>query len=133
MSDWRDRLARYRLRADREFEDRIREAALDRRQWNLAMTAVTFRFADADDPAAAELVADTTNLDDVLPEMRAVGEEDDDGGLLDGVTSALGLDDGEDPLKQEAERLVEEYTDELGAILKRENAWDDLRRAAAED
>ncbi|MFB6121251.1 MAG: DUF5799 family protein [Halobacteriaceae archaeon] len=133
MSDWQDRLASHRLRADREFEERVRDAELSRRQWDLAMTAVTFRVENPDDPDEAELVADTSNLDDVVSEMHAVGQADNEGGsVLDDVKSALGLgDDGEDPLKREAERLVVDYADELEEILERENAWEDIRRAAA--
>lgn len=135
MSDWQDRLARFRLSADRAFEDRVRDSPLDRRQWDLAMTAVTFRFADADDPDAAELVADTSKVDDVLPEIRAMGGDDASGGdVLGDVKSALGLgEDEDDPLKDEIERLTAAYADELESVLERENAWGDLRRAASDE
>jgi formylglycine-generating enzyme required for sulfatase activity len=135
MSDWQDRLGSYRLRADQEFEERVRDASLSRRQWDLAMTAVDFRFADAADPDAARLVADTSKVDHAPAEVRAAGEDAGgaDGGALDRLRGALGLGgDDDDPLVQETERLAREYADRLEAVLERENAWEDLRRAAAE-
>ncbi|MFB6137277.1 MAG: DUF5799 family protein [Halobacteriaceae archaeon] len=68
-SDWRDRLAGHRMAVDREFDERVRESALSNGQWGLVMTAVSFE-VDGDDPDTAELVADTADLEHVLPEMQ---------------------------------------------------------------
>jgi hypothetical protein len=100
---------------------------------------------NADDPDAARMVADTSKLEHVVPEMQNVddqmsqmrgGSTGGRGGMVDGIKNALGLgggdDDGEE-LEATAAQLAQEYADELQAHLEDEGRWDEIRQAAAND
>lgn len=135
---WRDVIAGDRLAVDQEFEDRVRQAGLSPQEWGLVMTAVEIRVEDPGAPEEAELVADTSRLDSVLPQIEAVRNEigaagpgdRDDGGLLDGVRRALGLG-GHEETRETAETLAAEYADRLQARLQEEGRWGDVCALAA--
>jgi hypothetical protein len=148
MSDgWQDRIVGARMTVDQQFADRVQASKLSRSQWGLVMTAVEFEFADPDDPDAARIVADTSKLEHVLPEMENVDEQmnaaggprggggSSGGGMMDGIKDALGLggDDGPDEeLAEEATRLANAYADQLQSHLEDQGKFEEVRRAAAE-
>lgn len=146
-NDWQDMMVGARMTVDQEFADRVQASTLSRPQWGLVMTAVEFEVEHADDPEQAALVADTSKLEHVVPEMQNVDDEmasmegagstgGSGDGVVGGIKSALGLgDDGDDTeeLAETAEQLAGEYADELQAHLEAEDRWEDVRRAAADD
>ncbi|MFB6081527.1 MAG: DUF5799 family protein [Halanaeroarchaeum sp.] len=147
---WRDRIVGARMAVDGEFADRIEGSSFSRQQWGLVMTATRFEIHDAADPEAAHIVANTDQLDSVLPELDNVerqmqamgggggGRGGSGGGILAGIKDALGLGDGEDgevdeARRSEAERLVGEYAEELQRYLEEHGRWEELREVAAEE
>jgi hypothetical protein len=142
---WQDTMVGARMAVDRTFAGRVQSSELSRSQWGLVMTAVEFEVENADDPDAARMVADTSKLEHVVPEMQNVddqmsqmrgGSTGGRGGMVDGIKNALGLgggdDDGEE-LEATAAQLAQEYADELQAHLEDEGRWDEIRQAAAND
>jgi len=144
---WQDQIVGERMTVDQEFADRVRASSLSRPQWGLVMTAVEFEIRDADDPEAAAMVADTSKLEHVLPEMANVddqmnamaggsGGSSSGSGVVGGIKNALGLGGGGDDneeLAEESTQLAQAYADELQAHLENEGRWDDVRRTAAND
>jgi hypothetical protein len=144
---WQDQIVGARMTVDQEFADRVRASSLSRPQWGLVMTAVEFEIRDAEDPEAAAMVADTSKLEHVLPEMANVddqmnamaggsGGSSSPSGVVGGIKNALGLgggDDDNEELAEESTQLAQAYADELQAHLENEGRWDDVRRAAAND
>jgi hypothetical protein len=147
-TDWQEKLVGARMTVDRKFNDRIRGSSLSNSQWGLVMTAVEFDIENADDPETARIVADTSKLEHVLPELENVDEQmggmggaapdksKDGGGMLGGIKSALGLGGGgddTDELETEARKLADEYAHELQSHLESEGRWEDVRETAASD
>jgi hypothetical protein len=132
MSNWTDRIV----------GDRVRASEFTNQQWGLIMTAVEFEIEDADDPDRARIVADTSQLPQILPELEkergpmgpAGGEGGGGGGVFDAVRGALGLGDDDDGAEKlaAAERLVDEYTDALQDRLEDVGKWDEVRDAYAD-
>jgi len=142
MSDWTDAIVGDRMAVDREFNDRIAASEFTSQEWGLIMTAVEFDIEAPDDPDAARLVADTSKLPQVMPEleglregMASMGAATPDrggsagGGVVDKVKSALGLG-GSDGANEErlaaAESLTREYADELQARLESNGKWEQV-------
>lgn len=147
MSDtWTDMIVGARMRVDQEFSDRVAASPFSTQQWGLVMTAVEFEIERAADPDAARIVADTSKLPSVLPEMDAVesqmqamaaGRPPDSAGpgILARLKAKLGLGTGADvdPDRLEsAESLAQEYADQLQAHLEANERWDEVRAVAAE-
>ncbi|MFW6003465.1 MAG: DUF5799 family protein [Halanaeroarchaeum sp.] len=147
---WRDRLVGARMAVDEAFEDRVAASSFSRQQWSLVMTATTFEIEAADDPERARIVANTDGLDAILPELDEIerqmgamgGGGDRDGGtagggVLESITSALGLGDGDgsddDHAAQRAEatELVEAYAAQLQDHLEANGRWESIREMAA--
>ena len=147
--DWQDLVVGARMSVDQQFADRVRASGLSRPQWGLVMTAVEFEFEDADDPDAARIVADTSSLEHVLPEMDSVDQQmggmgagggssggSRGSGVVGGIKDALGIGGGDDgggdeELAAESRELAQAYADELQAFLEDEGRFEDVRRAAA--
>lgn len=134
-----------RMTVDDEFSRRVDNSQFSRQEWGLIMTAIRFEIRDPEDEGAAELVADTSELPGIMPELQKVANmgpmgqprTEDSGGLFDSLFGALGLGgDGHDDTDAErleaAERMVAAYADELQAHLEAEGRWDEVRAAAAE-
>ncbi|MCD2200462.1 DUF5799 family protein [Halobacterium sp. KA-4] len=135
------------MSVDNEFDDRVRASSLSNSQWGLVMTAVEFEIEDADDPDNARVVADTSKLEHVLPEMQNVDKQmamggggsqsmNRSSGVVGGIKDALGLgsaDDGDEELEAEATQLAEEYAEAFQSHLEDEGKWEKVRRAAAGD
>lgn len=145
---WQDQIVGARMAVDQQFADRVNSSSLSRPQWGLVMTAVEFEIENASDSENATMVANTSKLEHVLPEMANVDDQmnamaggsssDSSGsGVVGGIKSALGLGgDGSsdnEELAEESAQLAEAYADELQAYLESEGRWDDVRRAAAND
>jgi hypothetical protein len=149
MSEWRDMVVGARMTVDSEFAPRIDDSPFSRQEWGLIMTAISFEIADADDETAARIVADTSELPTMMPELENVanmgpmgqpqgGDSGGGGGLLDSVFDAIGLggggDDGDEideEKLQAAEALVDAYAEELQAHLEAEGRWGEVRAVAA--
>jgi hypothetical protein len=140
MSNWTDAIVGERMALDREFSDRVRESDFSNQEWGLVMTATDFEIEDANDPDRARIVADTTNLPQMMPELENVrsqmggmsgGESKSSGGVFDSIKGALGLGDdgGDDERLETAERLVQEYADELQEKLEEKGRWDEVRQS----
>lgn len=145
-NEWRDRLAGARMQVDQQFDDRVRSSQFTNQEWGLIMTAVEFEIESPDSPEAAELTANTDNLELIMPELdnlpqgvagAPTGEGDSGGGFLDSVKSALGFSGSdkngvdEDDLAA-ATALVEEYATQLQAHLEDQGRWEEIRSAAAD-
>jgi len=148
MDHWTDRIVGDRMTVDQQFTDRVESSQFSRQQWGMVMTAIEFEIEHPSDEEAATLVADTSALPSVVPELDSIedhpmgGPGGSDGvgggaGVLGGIKDALGLGGGgDDDLDEErmaaAERLAEEYAAELQAHLEETGRWSEIRAAAAE-
>ncbi|EMA63356.1 DUF5799 family protein [Halorubrum lipolyticum] len=152
MSEWTDAIVGERMTVDNQFTDRVSASRFSSQEWGLIMTATEFEIEDADDPEDARIVADTSSLPAIMPELENVrsqvaamggapggdagGSGGSGGGLVDSIKGALGLGGGDDgPSDEEldaAERLVQQYADELQAHLEEVGKWDQVRVAYQE-
>lgn len=140
--DWTDRIVGARMAVDSEFEDRLQHSEFSRQEWGLVMTAVEFDIEHPDDPDRARIVANTSNLDAIMPEldrmsdMTPMGASDNSSdGVLDSVKNALGFGGGNDideEQREQAEQLAAEYAEELQQHLEQRGKWDDIRTIASE-
>ncbi|WP_136715309.1 DUF5799 family protein [Halorientalis salina] len=153
MTDqWTDLIVGDRMTVDQQFTDRVANSQFSRQQWGLVMTAVEFDIERPDDEESAELVADTSNLPSIIPELDAVDQQGpmgggagrgdksgDSSGLLGGITDALGLGGGgdgdTDQVDQDqleaADRLAQEYATQLQNQLEDTGKWEEVRTVAA--
>ncbi|SDR35950.1 DUF5799 family protein [Natronobacterium texcoconense] len=146
---WTDRIVGERMTVDQEFSSRIASSELSNQQWSLVMTATEFEIEHPDDPDRARIVANTDQVEQIIPELENVqagmgamggpgaqgGGSGASGGLVDSIKGALGLGGGgndHDEKLEIAERLTQEYADELQAHLEENGRWDSVREAAAE-
>ena len=147
--DWQDMIVGDRMAVDREFAQRVSDSEFSRQEWGLVMTAVEFEIENADDDERARIVADTSKVEQVMPEMEnirsqmnAMGggggggkkKKKGGGGIFGSVKDALGLGGGgggtDQQRVQEADRLAQEYADELQQRLESQGKWDQVREAA---
>jgi hypothetical protein len=151
MSNWTDAIVGERMTVDREFNDRLRQSEFSNQEWGLIMTAVEFEIEDAGDPETARIVADTSKLPQIMPEldniskqMGAMGGGTAEGGssggpfgeIVSDIKDALlggGGGGGVDTQKLEAaERLTQEYADELQRHLESKGKFEQVRLAYQE-
>lgn len=142
--DWTDTIVGARMTVDGTFASEVEASGFSRQEWGLIMTAVEFEIEDADDPPNARLVANTDNLEAVLPEVKRVAEMErqaregsgSDGGVLDTIRGALGLKNGtsgpDEEKVAEARRLTQRYADELQSHLENQGRWPEVCAAAAD-
>lgn len=144
MSDrgWRDRIVGDRMRVDQEFADTVRSSSLSSSEWSLVMTAVDFDVEGEGE--SARLVADTSQVETILPEMEKLaermggvpgGHDGGGSGILDTLRSSLGFGGGGlDPEKRrDALGLPDQYAKALQRHLEEQGKWEDvLERSAAE-
>jgi len=153
---WTDRIVGDRMVVDQEFTDRIARSRFNRQEWGLIMTAVEFEITDPTDASDARLIADTSKLATVIPELDSIEELRMQrptgssggplGGILDNVRDTLGLggsdgglpgpfgsDDEVDQERVEAARqLANEYARDLQTHLEKEGKWEEVRATAAD-
>ncbi len=152
MEHWTDRIVGDRMTVDQQFTDRVESSPFSRQQWGLVMTAIEFDIEDPTDDEAARLVADTSALPSVMPELDSMDEHpmagpggptgtggrDGGSGVLGGIKDALGLggDGGDDGIDEDrlaaAERLADEYASDLQAHLEETDRWSTVRAEATE-
>lgn len=144
---WQELIAGARMQVDQEFSERITESEFSRQQWGLIMTAVEFDVTEAQNPDSARIVADTSKVEHVLPEldnldqaMGAMGAGGSGGGanrggVLSGLKDLVGLGGGsgggDAERKAAAEALAQEYATELQTHLETNGRWEQVREAAA--
>jgi hypothetical protein len=143
MADWTDRIVGDRMTVDREFNDRIAASEFESQEWSLIMTATEFEIENADDPEAARIVANTDKLEGMMPHIEEAGKRQRSmatggsdggggGGIVGSVKDMLGLGNGtenRDDRLAAAERLVQEYADELQSHLESNGKWAQIRQA----
>ncbi len=151
MSEWTDAIVGERMTVDNQFNERVAGSQFSSQEWGLIMTATEFEIEDADDPEAARIVADTSSLPAIMPELENVRSQvaamggapsqqrsgGSGGGIVDSIKGALGLGGGgsDGPSDEEfeaAERLVQAYADELQAHLEDVGKWEQVRVAYQE-
>ena len=142
---WMDRVVADRMAVDREFTERVNESRFSSQQWGLIMTATEFEIRNPEDAEEARLVADTSKLPQIMPELEKIDAQvqaaggaggvsgSGGGGVLDSIKSALGLGGGggKDENLQAAESLVEEYANRLQERLENQGKWASVREQAA--
>ena len=139
---WRDLIVGDRMQVDEQFAGTLQESGFSRTEWGMIMTAVEFEVEGEGE--SARLVADTSRIDVILPELEEIndrmggypGGSDRSGGLFDSLRSSLGRgsSDGVDPQRrQEAVPLAEEYARRLQGHLEGRGRWERVRRLAAEE
>lgn len=147
MSKWTDAIVGERMTVDNQFNDRVTESRFSSQEWGLIMTATEFEIENAEDPETARVVADTSNLPAIMPELENVrsqvaamgggsSQQNSGGGILSSILSTIGLGGGDDgPSDEEleaAEQLVQEYADELQSQLEDVGKWEQVRVAYQE-
>ncbi|QWC20062.1 DUF5799 family protein [Halorubrum sp. 2020YC2] len=149
MSEWTDAIVGERMTVDNQFNERVASSRFSSQEWGLIMTATELEIENADDPEAARVVADTSSLPAIMPELENLRSQmagmggapggdagGSGGGLVDSIKGALGLGGGgggtSDEELEAAERLVQEYADELQAHLEEVGKWEQVRVAYQE-
>ncbi|MFC4359946.1 DUF5799 family protein [Halobium salinum] len=152
MADWTDSIVGDRMTVDREFNDRLQSSRFSNQEWGLIMTATEFEIEHADDPDRARIVVNTEKLPQIIPELENVRSQmgamgggggsggggssgGGGGGLFDSVKRAFGLGSGDGVKDEEleaAERLTQEYADELQRHLESKGKWEQVRIAYQE-
>ncbi len=131
---WRDMIVGDRMQVDQQFAERVRRSSFSSQEWGLIMTAVELRVeGDGED---ATLVADTSQVPDIVPELDRIsremsaygGESARDGGgggILRSLLSTLGVGGrgSDEETVREAEQLADEYASDLEAHLRQNGKW----------
>ncbi|MFB6142507.1 MAG: DUF5799 family protein [Halorientalis sp.] len=145
MTDhWTDHILGDRMTVDQEFADRVAQSQFTHQQWGLLMTAVEFAIEDPDDSEQATLVADTSDLPDVVPELDAMdqspaamtgrGAGSEGEGIVATLKGKLGLAEDDDGVDEEAveaaEKLADEYAELLQRHLEERGKWAEVRDLA---
>ncbi len=146
--DWRDQLAGARMQVDQQFQERLEQSNFSNQEWGLIMTAVEFEVEHPGDPDDAELVADTSRLDQIFPELERLQDQmggpmgggagsESSGGVLGafkdllGGFSGSGSGAGTDQERMDAAAVMaEEYATDLQAYLEKRGRWENIREAA---
>ncbi|WP_436924792.1 DUF5799 family protein [Halosimplex amylolyticum] len=140
--DWSDRIVGERMQVDQEFSEKVAASNFSRQQWGLIMTAVEFEIEDPEDPETARLVANTSKVESIVPELERVDRaggmaagggrpaDDSGGGLLDGVKDALGLGGDSGGVDREqlaaAEEMAQMYAGDLQEKLESRGKWEEV-------
>ncbi len=151
MSHWTDAIIGERMAVDQSFSDRVAASQFSTAEWDLIMTATDLEMAEADDPETARIVADTSDVAAIIPELESIrsqtaamagGPTSEDraasgGGIVDSVKRALGLgsdegDDSDDVDHEKlaaAEELTAEYAEALQTHLEEADRFEQARQA----
>lgn len=129
---WQDMIVGDRMEVDQNFEERIRQSRFSRQEWSLIMTAIDLTIVDDGDEA--RLVADTSQVEAILPELERMEAKnpmmatETSGGLLDSLKSTLGFGGGVDEgTLEEAEMLAADYAAALQEHLEENGKWSLVR------
>ncbi|WP_227354166.1 DUF5799 family protein [Haladaptatus salinisoli] len=143
---WTDMIVGDRMAVDQEFTQRVADSQFSRQEWGLIMTAVELDIEHPEDDERARLVADTSKVRQVMPEMENIQSQmnamagkssnRESKGIFTSVKEALGLGGSGGGIDEDrlaaAERLAQEYADELQTRLEANDRWDRARRAVQE-
>ena len=145
MSDWNDHVVGDRMAVDQEFSGRVQASSFSSQEWGLIMTATEFEIRDPGTDRA-QIVANTENLPQMMPELENVrkqmptggGDEqrDSSGGMIDNLKDAIGLGGGDDVDQERleaAQQLTQEYADEFQAHLEEHGKWERVQKLAMSD
>ena len=151
MSHWTDSIVGDRMAVDQQFTDRVQASQFSSQEWGLIMTATNLEIERADDPEAARIVANTDQVESIIPELETVRSQmatmggqpagadggSTGGGLVDSIKRTLGFgdeaDDGGDPEKlAAAEELTQAYAAALQAHLESNGDFERARTAYLE-
>jgi hypothetical protein len=131
---WTDRITGARMQVDKEFQARVQDSEFTNQQWGLIMTAVEFRIDDPETPGRATLVADTSKVEQIIPELeempQGMGAQPSPGRSDDGLLGRLRgfLGGGSNGVDEEtlaaATGLAEEYAAELQGFLENNGRWE---------
>ena len=144
-SNWTDRIVGERMQVDQAFNEKVAASNFSNQQWGLIMTAVEFEIENPDDPESARIVANTSKVESIVPELENIdqrtgmaaqggGGSGSSGGLLDGVKSALGLGGGGGVDREQlaaAEELTQMYASDLQEKLQARGKWVDVCEVAS--
>ncbi|WP_210424219.1 DUF5799 family protein [Halorussus ruber] len=149
---WQDLIVGDRMAVDQEFAQQVTDSQFSRQEWGLIMTAVEFEIENPGDADQARIVADTSKIEQVMPELENIrnqmnsmaggagggggGKQGGGGGVFDSVKDALGLGGGggggaDQDRIDDASRLAQAYADELQQRLESQGKWAKVREAAA--
>jgi hypothetical protein len=153
---WQDLIVGDRMAVDQEFAQRISDSQFSRQEWGLIMTAVEFEIENPGDAETARIVADTSKVEQVMPELENIRSQMNSmagggagggggggggrsgaggGGIFGSVKDALGLGGGggvDQDRIDAANRLAQEYAGELQQRLETQGKWAQVREAARE-
>lgn len=143
---WTDMIVGDRMAVDREFAQRVTDSQFSRQEWGLIMTAVEFDIEHPADDEQARLIADTSKVRQVMPEMENIQSQmntmagksakKESKGIFSSVKDALGIGGGGGGIDEErlaaAEGLAQEYADELQTRLESHGKWERVRTAVQE-
>lgn len=149
MDDWTRLMGREQLAVDETFSGRIADSRFSRGEWGMVMTVVEFEIEAPDDPDRARLVADTSRVGSILPELRRVRNQPvaspvggstggstgsgAGGGLLETIKSLLGLGGRDDTaVLHAADQLAQTYASELQTELETSGRWAEVCAKAAD-
>jgi len=143
---WQDLIVGDRMAVDQEFAQQVTDSQFSRQEWGLIMTAVEFEIENPGEEDQARIVADTSKIEQVMPELENIrtqmnsmggggaGGGTQGGGVFDSVKDALGLGGGGSGVDQDrvdaAGRLAQEYANELQQRLESQGKWAKVREAA---
>ncbi|WP_276301210.1 DUF5799 family protein [Halorussus lipolyticus] len=147
---WQDLIVGDRMAVDQEFAQQVTDSQFSRQEWGLIMTAVEFEIENPGDAEQARIVADTSKIEQVMPELENIrnqmnsmaggaggggGGGKQGGGVFDSVKDALGLGGGggggaDQDRIDDASRLAQQYADELQQRLESQGKWARVREAA---
>lgn len=145
--EWSDRIVGERMQVDQEFNEKVAASNFSRQQWGLIMTAVEFEIEKPDEPETARMVANTSKIESIVPELDKVdqatgmaaqgggGGSSDSGGVLGNLKDALGLG-GESGVDKEqlaaAEEMAQMYAGDLQEKLESNGKWAKICDLASE-
>jgi len=144
--DWTDQLAGARMQVDQQYRETLEASDFSNQEWGLVMTAVDWEIENPEDPDEATLVADTSKLPDIVPELRNIQKEMggsptpvEDGPNTRGFLGRLqqyihhlrsGTGDSGEKKLSDAEELVDGYTLVLQEYLEEHGRWEEICAAA---
>lgn len=142
MDRWTDQFVGDRMIVDREFSERVVASEFTNQEWGTIMTAVSFEITEPEDPEKATLVANTSDVEHIMPVLAEVDQpamgqptqQQARDGILSRVAKRLGFGEGEEDHTEELEQakaLADEYAAAFQDHLEAEGKWEQACSVAA--